>query len=114
MKTKSSKAKGRLLQLWVKNLILSVLPTLDEDDVRSTPGGVQGEDIQLSSAARKILPLSIECKSRESVAVYAWYKQAKGNTPKNCEPILVIKQNREKPLVIVDAEYFFRGFENNE
>ena len=58
-------------------------------------------------AARKLWPLSIECKSRKAIAVYKDYEQAKSNCPEGAEPLVVIKQNRSKPLVIVDAEWFF-------
>lgn len=72
--------------------------------------GQNGEDIQFSPAARKVLPLSIECKSRATIPVYAWLQQAKTNCPAGCEPILVIKQDRSRPLVVVDAEYFFNAY----
>lgn len=76
------------------------------DDVRSTSMGAGGEDIQLSPAAREMIPFTIECKNNARIAVYKFYEQAcqhgKG------EPVVVIKQNRSKPLVIVDADYFFR------
>lgn len=67
--------------------------------------GVTGEDVQLSPKARSLFPYQIEAKSREQVAVYGWYEQAASHGA--LEPLLVIKQNRSKPLVIVDAEHFF-------
>lgn len=69
--------------------------------------GVSGEDLLLSPKARRYLPISIECKSRSAIAVYGFYDQAKTNA-KGYEPVCVIKQNRTKPLVVVDAEYFFK------
>jgi hypothetical protein len=68
--------------------------------------GVQGEDISLSPFARRIIPYSIECKSRAQISVYGFYEQAQKNC-KGLEPICVVKQNRCKPLVVVDAEHFF-------
>lgn len=108
IKTSSRKAKGRALQQYVRDLILARHPSLEPDDVKSTPMGSNGEDVQLSPAARKLLPVSIECKSRASWAVTGPYRQAKNNAPKGTEPVLVIKANREKPLAVVDAEYFFQ------
>lgn len=110
MLTSSSKAKGRRLQQFVRDLILSNSIGLTEDDVKSTSMGAQGEDIQLSTAARQQWPLSIECKSRQSFAFYKDYEQAKKNAPKDSEPVLVCKANNKKPMVIVDAEYFFKEF----
>lgn len=72
--------------------------------------GAGGEDILLSPKARGLVPLSIECKSYRSVAVYNWYQQAKDNCPKKVEPVVVFKANHKKPLVAVDAEYFFANF----
>lgn len=110
MKTQSLKAKGRKLQQWVCGVILHNHPSLEPDDVKSTAMGQGGEDVQLSPAARKLIPVSIECKARANIACYSWYRQAEANCPKGAEPIAVIKANREKPLVVVDAEYFFKNF----
>lgn len=108
MKTQSAKAKGRLLQQWVRDLILSLSSTLEEDDVRSTSMGAGGEDVLLSPSARRQFPVSIECKSKAAFAGYTLYDQAVANAPEGAEPVLVVKANRRKPLVVVDAEYFFR------
>lgn len=108
MSAASSKAKGRRLQQWVRDLILKLWPTLHPDDVRSTAMGQGGEDVQLSPAARKLLPVSIECKSYKSVAIYKWYDQAVENCPKGSTPILVCKSDRRKPLVVLDAEEYFK------
>lgn len=108
MKTSTAKAKGRRLQQWVRDLLLSLHPSLEADDVRSTAMGQSGEDIQLSPAARRLIPFSIECKARQKIAVYDFYDQAASNAPKGTEPIAVIKGDRKKPLVLVDAEYFFK------
>jgi len=70
--------------------------------------GAQGEDILFSKAASERLRISIECKSRDRVAVYGFYDQARENTPASREPVVVIKQNRRCPLVVIDAEYFFK------
>lgn len=110
MKTSSAKAKGRKLQQYVRDLILHNHPSLEEDDVKSTAMGQGGEDVQLSPAARKLLPMSIECKSYANIAVYKWYDQAVINCPKKCEPVLVMKANHRSPVVVVDAEYFFNNF----
>ena len=110
MKPQSAKAKGRRLQQWVRDLILSNHRSLEEDDVRSTSMGAGGEDVLLSPAARALLPVSIECKSMASMAFYKWMDQAFVNAPKDTEPLVVAKANNRKPVVIVDAEYFFSNF----
>lgn len=105
MRPQSAKAKGRTFQQWVRDYILSAFLTLEPDDVKSTSMGAQGEDIQLSPAARKLIPYQIECKAKARAQVYTWYEQAKSHG--SHEPIVIIKQDRKKPLVVVDAEHFF-------
>lgn len=104
--TASRKAKGRKLQQTVRDKILECLPELEPDDCRSTGMGQNGEDLQLSPAARKLFPYSVECKSLARFAGYNYYDQAKVNSPTYAEPIAVVKANNRKPLVLVDAEYF--------
>lgn len=106
MKPQSAKAKGRNLQKWVRDKILAKFPHLEPDDVRSTSMGAGGEDVQLSPAARELMPYTIECKNMAKIAVYNYYEQAKQHG--KGEPLVVIKQNNSKPLVIVDADYFFK------
>ena len=104
MKTSSAKQKGRLLQQVTRDLILKSFPTLTERDVKSTSMGAQGEDVQLSEAGLKSFPYGIECKNLAKIAVYKFYEQAA--THGSAEPLVVIKQNRSKPLAIVDLEHF--------
>ena len=70
--------------------------------------GATGEDVLLSSAARKLFPYSVECKSRKNIAVYSDYDQAQNNCPDGAEPLVIMKANRRKPLALVDADYFFK------
>lgn len=108
MKPASSKAKGRNLQQWCVSKLHDYFPSLEEGDIKSTAMGQNGEDVQLSPAARRAFPYSIECKSYASIAVYGWFTQAVTNCPKGSTPMLVIKQNHAKPLVVIDAEAFFK------
>lgn len=105
LKTSSAKDKGRRLQQWVVEQLLK-WSTLKEDDVTSRSMGARGEDILMSPAARRIYPFSIECKNVEKLNVWEAYEQAGANA-KGHEPIVVIKKNYAKPLVVLDAEYFF-------
>ena len=109
MKPQSAKAKGRILQKWFADLLVNTL-NLNPLDVESRPMGSQGEDIILGSESRKKFPLSVECKNQEAVNVWKSYEQCEKNAPNNFTPCLVIKRNRTKPLVVVDAEYFVSLF----
>ena len=105
MKTQSAKAKGRKLQQMVRDLILETFSELEPDDVRSTSMGAGGEDLQLSPAARRKFPYSVECKNVEKLNVWGAYEQAAANSGKH-EHLLVMKKNRKKPLVVLDLEAF--------
>jgi len=120
IKKSSAKAKGRNLQNWVRDQIIKLFPEL-ANDIKSTPMGVTGTDIQLSPLAQSKIPLSIECKAQESVSIWAAYEQACEGAklenkkiaklqnvpnPPTMEPVLILKRNRKDPLAVVDAEYF--------
>ena len=106
VKTQSAKAKGRKLQQWFANVLVETLG-LDSEDIESRPMGSQGEDIILGKQSRQLFPFSVECKNQEAVNVWKAYEQATENC-KGYEPLVVIKRNRTKPLVLVDAEYFVK------
>lgn len=104
MKTQSAKAKGRRLQQWFRDQLIEKLEVHPED-VESRSMGAGGEDLIMARAAREKFPYSVECKNQEKVNVWESYSQAVDNS-KNYEPVVVIKRNNHKPLVVVDAEYF--------
>ena len=60
---RSRKAKGRRLQNWVRDTLLSIFKTLDDNDVSCAIMGETGEDIKLSNPAKKLIPYSFECKN---------------------------------------------------
>ena len=104
IKVSSAKAKGRRLQQWVRIYLQQHLKGVEEDDVTSTPGGVNGPDIGLSPLARKLFPWTVECKSRSSFSVYEALEQAERNLIKNTKPIAILKGDRKQPLALVYAE----------
>ncbi len=106
MKTQSAKAKGRRLQQWFRDLLIEKLEVHPED-IESRSMGAGGEDLIMARAARKKFPYSIECKNKESINVWKSYEQAQENSG-DYEPIVVLKRNKSKPLVLVDADYFVR------
>ena len=104
MRTQSKKAKGRRLQQWVRDLLIEKLEVHPED-IESRSMGAGGEDLIMSRSAREKFPYSIECKNQESLNIWKSYEQSQQNSG-NYEPIVVIKRNNVKPLVLVDADYF--------
>jgi hypothetical protein len=110
MNTRSAKDKGRRLQQWVRQMLIEMLDVHPED-IESRSMGAGGEDLIMARAAREKFPHSIECKNVERLNVWDAYEQAQANCG-DYEPIVVMKKNRKKPLVVVDAEYFIKLFEN--
>lgn len=104
MKPQSAKNKGRKLQQWVVERLVETL-NIHPEDIESRSMGAGGEDIVMARAARQLFPYSIECKNQERLNIWSAYKQAEENKG-NYEPIVVIKKNKHKPLVVIDAEYF--------
>jgi hypothetical protein len=108
MKPQSAKAKGRNLQKWVRDQLIEQLE-IHPEDIESRSMGAGGEDLIMARAARTKFPFSIECKNVEKLNVWEAYEQAKTNSG-DYEPIVVMKKNHKKPLVVVDAEYFIKLF----
>ena len=106
MKTQSAKAKGRKLQQWVRTQLIEQLDVHPED-IESRSMGAGGEDLIMARSARERFPYSIECKNQEKINLWEAYKQACDNSGKY-EPIVVLKRNNHKPLVIIDAESFVK------
>lgn len=87
----------------MRDAILEAFPTLEPDDVRSTAMGQSGEDIQLSPAARKLVPYQIEVKNKAKSQIHTYYKQAK--THGSYEPLVVVKMDRDIPLAIMSLDH---------
>ena len=106
MKTQSAKAKGRRLQQWVRDMLIEHR-NVHPEDIESRSMGAGGEDLIMARDARQKFPFSVECKNQEAVNVWKAYEQASENC-KGYEPLVVIKRNRSKPLIVMDAEAFVR------
>lgn len=103
----SAKSKGRKFQQYCRDKIIELLRDykVEPGDVKSTAMGQSGVDIQLSPYAKTFLPIAIECKSHNSMAVYTLYAQAEQYKSEG-EPVLFIKVNNRKPLAVIDMDYY--------
>ena len=106
MKTQSAKAKGRRLQQWFRDLLIEKL-NIHPEDIESRSMGAGGEDLIMARAAREKFPYSVECKNQEKINLWESYTQAQQNS-KNHEPVVILKRNNSKPLILIDAEYFVK------
>ena len=115
MKIQSAKAKGRRLQQKFMQLLIEKLD-IDPEDIESRSMGAGGEDLIMSKAARSKFPFSIECKNQEKLNIWSAWEQAESNKGLY-EPLVVIKKNQQRPLVVLDAENFLdmiRNFNNDK
>ena len=106
MKTSSAKAKGRNLQKKVREILIEKLDVHPED-IESRSMGAGGEDLIMARAAREKFPYSIECKNQERLNLWEAYSQSEANCG-DYEPVVFLKKNNHKPLVLVDADYFVK------
>lgn len=105
MKTASAKRKGHKLEALIRDKLISTFK-LSEEDVRIPISGEHGMDLKLSKKAEQIFPFKVEAKSYAKFAIYAYMQQAINHKGEHLEPIVIIKGNRQKPLVCLDFDYF--------
>lgn len=74
--------------------------------------GATGVDVLLSAAALKCFPHSVECKNHAKMAIYSLYEQAIANKIDGTTPLLVVKQNRSEPLVVLSLKDFMEMYES--
>jgi hypothetical protein len=98
--TRAAKAKGRGGQQEVRDKLLETFPEFENDDIKSTTMGDGGEDIQLSPAARKTMPISIEVKRRKAG------KHGKG------EPVVFYRSDRQPWIIMVGMEHYMELLRN--
>ena len=104
----SCKAKGRRFQQDIAKDISEIIGLAygPDNDVASRGMGQNGTDIQLSPTARKAFPYSVECKCTERLDFWGSIKQARANCLEETDWLLVVRRNREKPVVVLDWERF--------
>ena len=106
MKTRSAKNKGKRLQNSVRDILLETFKEqLEPDDIKSTTMGESGEDIQLSPAARKIIPIAFESKNQEKLNIWSSLEQAEENAQSHT-PVLIFKRNRSKTYAVLEIKDF--------
>ena len=95
-KDKDETERQRLADNYDKNL-KSAQQASDEDKRKAL------EDMEKKKADE----LAKALKNQETLNVWKAYQQATENSG-DYEPVCFIKRNNQKPLVVVDAEYFVR------
>lgn len=103
---RSRKSKGAAFQKQIREKLLERFDHLEPDDIKSAVMGESGMDIQLSPAAQRAFPWAIEAKAQEKVSLRAWWEQAVANGTDKLKPLLITKQSRKEPLVVMRLDDF--------
>ena len=103
---KASKAKGRRLQNYVRDMLRDVYHQLHEDDIKSQTMGMTGEDIVRSPAAKEACAFSFECKNVERLQIWRAIDQCESNRPDCSSPAIVFKKNGKQPYVAIPFTTF--------
>jgi hypothetical protein len=105
---KASKSKGRLGQQEIRDKLLAAFPEFEAGDIKSTTMGEGGADVQLSPAAFRKLPLSIEVKRRKSPlkTIHDWLAQARTHT--TGKPVVFYRADRGEWLTILPTDDYIQ------
>ena len=103
---KASKAKGRRLQNFVRDMLRDVYTQLHPDDIKSQTMGMTGEDIVRSPAAKEVCTFSFECKNVERLQIWRAIEQCEENKPEDSSPAVVFKKNGKQPYVAIPFTIF--------
>ena len=79
--------------------------------------GQAGVDVILRGEAKRLFPFAVETKACETWNVHQWIDQAKSNIDGFKTWLLIAKRSREKPVVIMDVDFFlelYKEFLENE
>jgi hypothetical protein len=112
MLSRSRKAKGRRLQNKVREILLENFDELEPEDIKTAIMGESGEDIHMSPAARRLIPLSIECKNQESLNIWKSHEQAEINCGEHT-PCVVFKRNKSKTYISLEFDKFIELLKGN-
>jgi len=80
---------------------------IGSDDCKSTPAGVNGPDLTLSSAAQKLFPYSLELKYCKTFSIPAWLRQVKEGAYPNTTPVVVFHSfDQKEDYAILPLSHF--------
>ena len=119
IKIRSAKNKGMRFQKWVCEKIAKLFNVTfnnqdEQCEIHSRECGLSGTDIVLRGEIYKKFPFDIETKNTESFNVYKAIAQAQVNTAPGRHWLLFHKKNRSLPIVILDADLFFKILANTK
>jgi hypothetical protein len=104
--TRAAKAKGRGGQNEIRDKLLETFTEFEPDDIKSTTMGDTGEDIQLSPAARKKLPITIEVKRRKSGMKMAYDYIEQASKHGKGEPVVFFRADRKDWITMISIDHY--------
>ena len=104
--TRAAKAKGRGGQNEIRDKLLETFPEFEPDDIKSTTMGDTGEDIQLSPAARKKIPITIEVKRRKSGMKMAYDYIEQVSKHGKGEPVVFFRADRKDWITMISIDHY--------
>ena len=104
--TRAAKAKGRGGQNEIRDKLLETFPEFEPDDIKSTTMGDTGEDIQLSPAARKKMPITIEVKRRKSGMKMAYDYIEQASKHGKGEPVVFFRADRKDWITMISIDHY--------
>ena len=109
MRIQSAKSKGRRAQQDVAiALVEATCGLLEPDDIRSTSMGVNGADVQLSPAARRLYPIDFEVKNVEKLSIWDAIAQAKTHGKQT--PAVCFTRNHEDMYIAISLDFFLKHY----
>jgi len=104
--TRAAKAKGRGGQNEIRDKLLQTFPEFEPDDIKSTTMGDTGEDIRLSPAARKKIPITIEVKRRKSGMKMAYDYIEQASKHGKGEPVVFFRADRKDWITMISIDHY--------
>ena len=104
--TRAAKAKGRGGQNEIRDKLLETFTEFEPDDIKSTTMGDTGEDIQLSPAARKKIPITIEVKRRKSGMKMAYDYIEQASKHGKGEPVVFFRADRKDWITMISINHY--------
>ena len=104
--TRAAKAKGRGGQNEIRDKLLETFTEFEPDDIKSTTMGDTGEDIQLSPAARKKLPITIEVKRSKSGMKMAYDYIEQASKHGKGEPVVFFRADRKDWITMISIDHY--------
>ena len=102
------KAKGRKFQQEIRDIFRKLFEgELEPDDINCTMMSEAGVDIKLTPAAKKLIPLDIECKKQQKLAIWQALKQSDENaTSPDRTPTVIFSRSNSKTYIVMEFDKF--------